>query len=160
MKSAVIEPKKVVAGDNVTDFATESGLDVELGRGISIHSRNDHYICLSEGTGSIHATNPSYICLESSSRIYIPQVGDKVIGVIDDRGTDFYRVNIFSTTPAILNRLGFDGATKRNKPEFKSGDLVYASIVSSDSNLDVEITCITESGLRKDWSSGDSVSVL
>lgn len=159
MNPSDIEHKKVVPGDNLTSLATLSGLDMEIGRGIGIRSYFDSHHIFSEGAGRVTSVDASYIQLEISSRIYIPQVGDKVIGIIDDRGTDFYRVNIFSSGAAILNRLGFDGATKRNKPELKSGDVVYASVTSSDINLDVEISCISESGLRKDWTSGDSVRI-
>lgn len=159
MKSSRIEDKRVVPGDNVISLVM-SGLDAEIGPGIGFRSKGDQTLVVSEGAGRINPNDPTYICLENSSRIYLPQVGDKVIGIIEDRGTDLYRVNIFATGTATLNRLGFDGATKRNKPELRPGDVVYASVTSSDSLRDIEISCISETGLRKDWTSGDSVSVF
>jgi exosome complex component RRP40 len=59
-----------------------------------------------------------------------------VVGVIEDRSADFYRVNIFSGSAALLPRTDFDGATKRNKPELRRGDTVYCRIVSAEGGLD------------------------
>ena len=91
---------------------------------------------------------------------YSPRNGDQVVGIIEDRGGDFYRVNIFSGITTLLNRLSFDGATKRNKPELKPGDIVYCRILVSQKDMDTEVTCTSASSLKKDWSSGETVRTI
>jgi exosome complex component RRP40 len=81
-----------------------------------------------------------------------------VVGVVEDKGGDFYKVNIFAGAPALLDRLAFDGATKRNKPELRRGDIVYARVTMADRDLDTELSCMVSSGPKKDWSSGECVS--
>jgi exosome complex component RRP40 len=73
--------------------------------------------------------------------------------------TDYYRVNIFSGSIAILNRLAFEGATKRNKPELKVGDVIYCRVSLAHRDLDTELTCISSTSNKKSWSSGESVRI-
>jgi len=79
------------------------------------------------------------------------------VGIIEDRGSEFYKVNIFSGSVALLSRLGFEGASKRNKPELKVGDVVYCRIALAHKDLDTEVTCVMGSGSKKEWSSGETV---
>ena len=46
---------------------------------------------------------------------YTPVVDDLVVGVVVDKHTENYRVDIGATHPAQLPALAFEGATKRNK---------------------------------------------
>jgi exosome complex component RRP40 len=80
------------------------------------------------------------------------------VGIIEDKGGDFYRVNILSGSAAMLNRLNFEGASKRNKPELRVGDIVYCKVSLAHKHLDTELTCISTSGIKKGWSSGEAVS--
>jgi len=68
-------------------------------------------------------------------------------------------VNIFSSALAQLHRLSFDGATKRNKPELKVGDVVYCRISLAHKDLETELTCMAAVGTKKDWSSGETVLI-
>ena len=65
-----------------------------------------------------------------------------MVGVITDRGGDFYKVSIASPAPALLNRLAFEGATKRNKPSLKPGDVIYARVITANKHMDTELSCI------------------
>ena len=65
-----------------------------------------------------------------------------MVGIIVDRGGDYYRVNIASTSSAMLNRLAFEGATKRNKPALKVGDIIYARVIRANKHMDTELSCI------------------
>ena len=42
----------------------------------------------------------------------------------------------------------------------KRGDIIYARIIVADKLLDVELTCTVSSGIKKDWSTGESVSII
>jgi exosome complex component RRP40 len=79
------------------------------------------------------------------------------VGIIEERTSDYYKVNIFSGAPAVLNRLSFEGASKRNKPELKVGDVVYCRVSMAHKDIDTELSCTSTSGVKKDWSSGEAV---
>lgn len=111
--------------------------------------------------GVLQYRKPSTFSVESSRKKYYPLIGDQVVGIVEDRGGDFYMVNIFCGYSCILNRLAFDGATKRNRPELKRGEAIYARVVSTGGlEGDVEISCTSASAMKRDWSSGETVRYL
>ena len=55
--------------------------------------------------------------VQSEQKRYIPELDDHVIGIVTDRHTDEYLVDIGAPAMASLPLLGFDGATKRNRPQ-------------------------------------------
>ena len=86
-----------------------------------------------------------------------------MVGLIEEKGGDYYVVNIFSGFHCILNRLAFEGATKRSKPELKKGDLIYAHVIAASSgtdSCDTELSCVTVNGPKKEWSTGETVSKI
>jgi len=101
---------------------------------------------------------PSTFYVETiGNKIYTPREGDQVVGIVEDKGGEFYKVNIFSSSSALLGRLAFEGATKRNKPELHKGDVVYARVTLSHKDIDCELSCISSSGSKKEWSSGETM---
>lgn len=89
---------------------------------------------------------------------YSPKTGDQVVGIIEDKTGEHYKVNIQSGSTAFLSRVGFEGATKRNKPELKTGEVVYCRVQLAHKGIDTELTCIASGGVsKKEWSSGESV---
>ncbi len=84
--------------------------------------------------------------------------GDQVVGVIEDKTGDFYKVSILSGATCLLSRLAFEGATKRNKPELKIGDVIYCRVQLAHKDLDTELTCTANASVsKKEWSTGESV---
>lgn len=79
---------------------------------------------------------PHTYSVRAAGRQYWPRAGDQVVGVVEDRGGDAYRVNVFGAAPAQLGRLAFDGATKRNRPELRRGDVVYCRVEFAEKGLD------------------------
>lgn len=57
-----------------------------------------------------------------------------------------YKVDIRASQPALLNTLAFESATKRNRPELKQGDLVFARITRCHLDLDPELSCVNKEG--------------
>ena len=55
-------------------------------------------------------------------------------------------MDIRGSQPALLNTLAFENATKRNRPELKQGDLVYARIDRCHLDLEPELTCVDKNG--------------
>jgi exosome complex component RRP40 len=148
------KPQIVFPGQDVTSLFTKGEHLLKIGKGlVRTHDR-------------IVATLPGQLCyrppasywIESCGKRYVPRTGDQVVGVIEDRGGDFYIVNIFTGANTILSRLSFEGATKRNKPELKKGDVIYARVDKAGKDMDTELSCISSSGIKKEWSCGETVS--
>ena len=69
-------------------------------------------------------------------------MGDFVVGILT--GTiSIYRVSLASfSTPVSLSYMAFPNATKKNRPNLKVGDLVYARVSNAEPELGAEIECI------------------
>ncbi|VDM95191.1 unnamed protein product [Thelazia callipaeda] len=70
------------------------------------------------------------------SKRYVPQKGDRVIGIVTSTHGDSYKVDIGSSDLAVIS------ATKRNRPNLKNGDLIYAVVSVATKHLEPELTCI------------------
>ncbi len=146
-------PIRVLTGDDVTDMVTFQSRSIRLGRGLI--QRGERVLCLNSGALR-HLTDIQFNIDDKYVKHYYPQKNDNIVGIIEDRGSDYYKVNMFGTT-ALLSRLAFQGATKRNKPDLKRGDIVYCRVSDLDINFDVMLSCIALSGVKKDWSSGEAI---
>ena len=148
------QPIKLLPGDNVTSIVTNQFVKgIILGRGL-IEKSNEVYAV---NTGTLQYSPPSTYWIDSNSKIYIPNLGDQIVGIIEDKGSDFYKVNIFSGSIAMLPRLAFEGASKRNKPELKRGDFIYGKVILANKEFDTELTCVSSFGTKKEWSSGETI---
>lgn len=78
-----------------------------------------------------------------------------VIGVVLERAGEYYKVDIGSSSPALLSFIAFDGATKRNRPILKPGSLVYARVIIANKDMEPEISCVSLQK-KKDWVTGQS----
>eukprot|EP00596_Hydrurales_sp_CCMP1899_P005761 CAMPEP_0119046112 /NCGR_PEP_ID=MMETSP1177-20130426/44458_1 /TAXON_ID=2985 /ORGANISM="Ochromonas sp, Strain CCMP1899" /LENGTH=218 /DNA_ID=CAMNT_0007018791 /DNA_START=66 /DNA_END=719 /DNA_ORIENTATION=- len=143
----------VLPGDDMTALVTGLRRNIKLGAGL--HQVGE--TVFSSIAGSLRYKAPITYWIESDKRIYVPQVGDQVVGVVEEKLGEFYKVNIFSSSTALLNKLAFEGATKRNKPELKKGDIIYLRVSVAHKDLQTEVTCISSSGSKKEWSTGETV---
>ena len=50
---------------------------------------------------------------------YVPVKEERIIGIVTNRGSDSYKVDIGGAIPASLPNLSFEGATKKNKPNIQ-----------------------------------------
>jgi exosome complex component RRP40 len=62
---------------------------------------------------------------------------------------------IDGSQPAVLDSVEFNGATKRNRPNLKVGDLIYAKVASVNKFTAPVLTCKSKT-CKKDWTSGES----
>lgn len=145
----------VLPGDNVTDtIRSKTTKNLKLGTGLRFQDET----ILATSAGRLTQRNTTWFVLQNNKR-YIPADEDRVVGIVQDRagsdnGGDVYRVHIGGSHPAMLNNLNFEGATKRNRPSLKPGDVVYARITSTI--LDPMLSCKLgprDVGIvsRKDW---------
>jgi len=155
----------VLPGDDVTDkilTTTAKKSSPKLGTGLrcEIDSNDENERFFATCAGRLEHRSNTYYVKQNIQR-YRPLQEDRVIGIVEDRvasdgtGGDIYRVNIGGPHPALLNNLSFEGATKRNKPNFSSGSLVYARIETMPPSMDPTISCQLgphDAGIpRKDW---------
>ena len=153
------QPLAVLPGQDVTNKISGHSKTIKIGTGLEMLDNPNEVQPQIRCTiaGVLRYRAPASYWVESSNIIYIPKVNDQVVGIVEDRTSDFYKINIFSTAPALLNKLAFEGATKRNKPELKKGDIVYVRVTMSHKDLDYECTCISSSGVKKEWSTGEAI---
>ncbi|XP_022663664.1 exosome complex component RRP40-like [Varroa jacobsoni] len=98
--------------------------------------------------GILHFKKPHTYWLESHVKKYWPARGDCVIGCILQKVGDNFRVNIWGPEPATLSAFAFEGATKRNRPNLKPGDLLYCQIISAHTAMEAEVVCVNSYGRR------------
>jgi len=98
---------------------------------------------LSTTSGTLQVDHKkSALWLEHSNGRYQPSVGDLVIAQIHHGSTDTYHCSLTPHTPfALLGQLAFEGANKKNRPQLKAGDLVYARVSRASKWEDTEIEC-------------------
>ena len=103
-------PIRVLPGQDVTSLISRKSSKVDIGNGL--RSQRESVVCTVPGT--LRYRPPAHFYVEERSRKqYYPQEGDQVVGVIEDRVGEAYRVNIFSGQPAIMSTMAFDGATQK-----------------------------------------------
>ena len=69
-----------------------------------------------------------YVDVIKKVTTYIPEKNHFVVGIIKNRAGDNYIVDINGPVDATLGNLEFDGASKRNRPNLNTGDLVFARV--------------------------------
>lgn len=164
--STMVHPKVVLPGDDVTRtvMETKHKMKPKLGTGLSMKSCVDDdsdkkIVATMAGRLEHRRSNNTWFVLHNAKR-YIPAIEDRVLGVVEDRagsdgGADVYRVNIGGPHPAMLSSMAFEGATKRNRPQFDTGTLIYARLISDGSIMDPTLSCQNgplDVGVpRKDW---------
>jgi exosome complex component RRP40 len=159
----------VLPGDDLTYIkeqgevsSSESKKQVKLGTGLS-YDPSTNKISATLAGRLVHKSTTganTYYILTNSKR-YIPAMNDRVLCIVEDRIGDYYRVTLpaSSTGSALLNTCSFEGATKRNRPNLKNGDLLYARISICNTLMEPEVSCMVLPGegndsagaSRKDW---------
>jgi exosome complex component RRP40 len=97
------------------------------------------------GLLSVDSKRNAIAILSFPNRRYIPTPNDLVIAQIHHSSPDYLYCIVTPHTPhALLAQLAFEGATKKTRPILKSGDLVYARILSVGvgAGSEVELTCV------------------
>ncbi|VDO77537.1 unnamed protein product, partial [Haemonchus placei] len=80
--------------------------------------------------------------LSVHSKRYVAEKGDRVIGIVTGSAGDYYKLEIGTPENAVISFLAFEGATKRNRPDLKIGDVIYAQVMDEFAHADIELTCV------------------
>ncbi|KAI0557526.1 Exosome complex RNA-binding protein 1/RRP40/RRP4 [Gracilaria domingensis] len=100
--------------------------------------------------------NRNKLWVANNQKRYVPALEDPVIGIIQDRFGEEYRLDINGSDTATLSMLAFEGATKKNRPNLTIGALVYCRVIRASKNMETEVSCI-EPGSTKSWSGGETL---
>ena len=89
-------------------------------------------------------STPPVFWLDSRGKRYVAARGENVIGVITGKAgdADAFRVKIGTSKPASLSSLGFEGATKKNRPDMNVGDLVYGKLLVASRDMEPGLVCV------------------
>lgn len=92
--------------------------------------------------GILRSTAGGKLWLEARQRRYTPVANDAVIGLILNRMGESFTVDINGPCHATLPLLAFEGATRRNRPNLKAGDLVFARLAEAHRDMEPELSCM------------------
>lgn len=87
---------------------------------------------------------------------YYPKIDDFVIGIIRSKNSAYYSLDIRSCNEAQLSVLDFEGATKKNRPNYEVGQLIYCRVVEDNKYLKPKASCINPKS-KKEWVTGESL---
>ncbi|KAH9280483.1 Exosome complex component RRP40 [Echinococcus granulosus] len=73
-------------------------------------------------------------------------VGDRILGVVKKKAGEIFYLDIGCPALASLNAFAFEGASKKNRPDIRLRDVIYAAISQADPDLEIELTCMDEAG--------------
>ncbi|XP_037959687.1 exosome complex component RRP40 [Teleopsis dalmanni] len=118
---------------------------VVVGPGIGCLSTH----CQSEVAAKLTYRSPNIYYMSGFGNRYEPVRGDNVIGVVMNKSTDNFRIEINSYEQVSLDYLAFEGVTKKNRPDLDVGDLVYARILSSGPMYEAEVVCVDAVGKQR-----------
>lgn len=94
------------------------------------------------------------VYIENLRKRYIPKKGDVVVGIVTGRAGETYKVDIRAPSAAFLPFLSFNAATKRNRPSFDVGSVIYARVEAAHKDLDTELSCV-DPETKKSWNTGE-----
>lgn len=153
--SAAPQITVVLPGDSVASLIPT---DKKFRLGMGLERRSDKSI-VATLAGRLHHHRDCWFVWTNSKR-YQPTPEDRIVGIVQDRmgsdgGADIYRVDVGGPHTCSLSSLQFEGATKRNRPQFIPGTLVYARVLSRGDITDPALSCLLgpkDQGIaRKDW---------
>lgn len=75
--------------------------------------------CIKSLKAGLVITQNGKVYVENRQKRYFPAQGDCVVGIVTARIKDGYRVDIGCWTNVYLDALGFENATKRNRPNLE-----------------------------------------
>ncbi|KAH3898669.1 probable Exosome complex component RRP40 [Saccharomycodes ludwigii] len=113
------------------------------GPGIYVFPNENDVKPINAGIEIVQKSPKTSVYIEYNSKRYIPAVGDFVIGTIVAAYADHYNVSLNNFSNVVsLSYMAFPNASKKNRPNLKTGDLVYARVCQSDRDLEAEIECM------------------
>jgi len=96
--------------------------------------------------GFLSKTKPNNFYISMGTKNYNPFKKEDVVGIINKKSGDQYVVDFGTRDRVTLSKFAFEGATKKNKPDLKIGDVVFGRFLELPQDYPFEITCVASSG--------------
>ncbi|RUS24410.1 hypothetical protein BC938DRAFT_473622 [Jimgerdemannia flammicorona] len=136
--AAQIMQNVVLPGDPIPSH-TGDDTTIKLGPGLT----QDQDVITSMKAGVLnHLEGSNRWWVESNQQRYIPATGESVIGIVCGRLTEGFKVDIGAAQQALLPYLAFEGVTKKSRPNFLVGALVYARLSLANKDMEPELECV------------------
>ncbi|KAK2178956.1 hypothetical protein NP493_522g02033 [Ridgeia piscesae] len=129
-------------GESIDDLKTDKNGKTILGPGLRRTYAAIHII----KAGILQFKEPNEYWIESPEKRYIATKGDSVIGIVTQRTGDAFRIDIGASEQASLSYMAFEGATKKNRPDVKVGDIIYARLQVANKDMEPELVCMDSTG--------------
>jgi len=134
----------VIPGDDIRQIINSNEKQVILGPGI----RREGEKILIIKPGILRRKDPGVYWIDSHNKRYVANRGDNVIGVVVAKAGDIFRVDIGTSEAAALSYLAFEHATKKNKPNVNTGDIVYSKLLVASRDMEAELVCVDSYGKK------------
>lgn len=136
MASQIILPGDSIEKDKVTG-------QLILGPEIYKNPKTHEVIPSSAGYLNVKSNsqrNSTLVFIESNSKRYIPKLNDYVIGIVSGVYGESYRVLLQDfSSDVFLSMMAFPNASKKNRPNLKIGQAVYARVSQAIPDIDAEL---------------------
>lgn len=147
----------VVPGDVVKEITTTSEKErIILGPGL----RRDGDLVFTTKAGVLRKRKPAVFYVDSYQKRYVPSRGENVVGIVTLKTGDIFRVDIGGGEQASLSYLAFEGATKRNRPDIRIGDAIFAKLLIASKDMEPELICVDSHGKKGNLGVLDSEGML
>ena len=140
----------VLPGDSVDASYLPTAQKRRIGLGIKQEFQSNDFTSTIAGKVEVDHRKKAAQIFTPNAR-YVAKAGDSVICQV--RGASFETFHLYInaySTQAILSHFSFEGASKKTRPQLKTGDVVYAKIASAQKNMDIELTCVNPSTGKAD----------
>ena len=69
-----------------------------------------------------------------------------IIGVVLERHQEGFKLDIGSSHPAALNWTGFELSSRKNRPQWPVGSMVYCRVILANRDMEPEVACVAANG--------------
>ncbi|KAG6454890.1 exosome complex component RRP40 [Manduca sexta] len=135
----------VLPGDHCEEIAT-AGEKSKVILGPGLRKEIDGVFITKAGVLRKRAPNTFWV--DSYQKRYVPARGENVIGIVTQKAGDIFRVEVGGSCSASLSYLSFEGATKKNRPSVKIGDVIYAKMLNASKDMEPELVCVDSHGKK------------
>jgi exosome complex component RRP40 len=133
--------KVVIPGETVGQVEF---VGIKLGVGL-IQDKGD---IVATKAGILRCKNPDTYFIENSQKRYVPSLDDLVIGKVEQKQKDIYKVDIGCHESATLSAFSIEGGNKKNRLNLAIGGLVYCRVSVASRDMEPEIECLSSHGKK------------
>ncbi|KAI5966663.1 RRP40 [Candida theae] len=144
----------ILPGDSLP-IEPASSTKTKIGPGIYKEPKSQNLIPSTAGILHVNQNQQQHsqlVYIESNTKRYIPHNNDFVIGTVVGSIGDYYKVSLQDySAPVLLSFMAFPNASRKNRPNLTTGQVVYARVVNddNDSTFETELECFDASNNRE-----------